>query len=282
MDYLAEDRLWILSGVALYCLAFAVGLISLIRSRRHSRVAMFAIVAIGFVVHTAGLYLRGLRVGGCPLGNGFEIAQFLVWSLTLLYLVVGPAFRMSLLGLFTSGLAATLGAASWATPGLDAVVRSSIFGGNPWIELHAALAVFSYGAFGMLALTSAMFLLQSYSLRRKRTGRFYAFLPSIVQLEQMNVRLLLLGLVILTVSLAVGSVYWIQEPESVNGAKLLMTVSLWAAYAVAYGLRQRQVLIADSLAWSCIVLFCAALISLAPVNASRHSVVETVSRHSHG
>jgi ABC-type uncharacterized transport system permease subunit len=33
------------------------------------------------------------------------------------------------------------------------VRRTHIFGGNPWIELHAALAIFSYGVFGLLALT---------------------------------------------------------------------------------------------------------------------------------
>ena len=151
----------------------------------------YAAVVAGYLLQLVGLGLRGRAVGGCPLGNTFEIFQFTAWSAITLYLVVGVTFRKSLLGYFTSCLAAALTLVSLAIPAWDATRRTHIFGGNPWIELHAALALFSYGVFALLALTSLMFLLRNYSLKTKHLGGWFSFLPSILDLDHIGVRLLL-------------------------------------------------------------------------------------------
>ena len=65
-------------------------------------------LAAGYVAQMAGLALRGRAVHGCPLGNTFELFQFTAWSAITLYLVIGVTFRTSLLGYFTSCLAAAL------------------------------------------------------------------------------------------------------------------------------------------------------------------------------
>ena len=41
---------------------------------------------------------------------------------------------------------------SLAFPAWDGTRSNNLFGGNPWIEFHAALALFSYGVFALLAL----------------------------------------------------------------------------------------------------------------------------------
>src|SRR5204862_3137172 len=113
---------------------------------------------------------------------------------------VGVTFRSSLLGYFTSGLAAAITLVSLAIPPWDSALRTHIFGGNPWLELHAALAVFSYGVFGLLALTSLMFLLRNYSLKAKHLGGWFSFLPSILDLDHISVRLLAAGVTLLAAS----------------------------------------------------------------------------------
>ena len=266
-----SDRHWLWLAAACYLAGFALGTVSLLRGRRHSRAAMFATLATGFALQTLGLALRGRAVKGCPLGNTFELFQFTAWSSASLFLVVGTTFRVSLLGYFTAMLAAVLTGLSLAVGPWDATPRVHVFGTNPWIELHAALAVFSYGVFGLLALTSAMFLLRHYSLKSKHVGGWFSFLPSILDLDHIGVRLLGAGVALLTASLAVGAVYWLPHPETVNVAKLLATVVVWLAYAVALGLRLSGALPSRRLAWICVVLFGAALLSLAPVNSSRHS-----------
>jgi HemX protein len=275
------DRTWLWAAAGFYFAGFALGTIALLRHGRPSGGANYALIAVGYILQLIGLGVRGRAVGGCPLGNQFEFFQFTAWSAITLYLFVGVTFRNSLLGYFTSSLTAALTIVSLSIPAWDATRRTHIFGSNPWIELHAALAVFSYGVFALLALTSILFLLRNHSLKSKRLGGWFSFLPSILDLDHIGVRLLAAGVAILMVSLAVGSVYWVQDMASVNLTKLLVTVFIGVAYAAALTLRLRGVLLANRFAWACLVLFVAALLSLGPVDRSRNPIVlraEEVSR----
>jgi ABC-type uncharacterized transport system permease subunit len=272
------DRTWLWFAAVFYFAGLVLGTLSILRQRHHSRAAMYFLISVGFCIQTFGLYLRGLAVKGCPIGNTFEIFQFTAWSATALYLVIGATFRLSLLGYFTSCLAATLTVLSLAFPSFDAVRRVGIFP-NAWIEFHAALAIFSYGVFGLLALTAIMYLLQVYSLKNQRLSGLFSFLPSILDLDQINLRLLKAGLFLMTASLAVGSVYWLRDTSSVNAPKLIITIAVWLAYVVTYGLRLLNRLIAKRFAWTCIFFFVAALFSLWPVNSSRQPLAPEPAPH---
>ena len=265
-----SDRTWLWFAAECYLAGLLLGTWSLLRGGRQSSVLLNTVITVGYLAQFVGLGLRGRAVGGCPLGNTLEIFQFTAWSAITLYLIVGVTFRLSLLGYFTSCLAATLTLVSLAIPAWDATRRAHIFGGNAWIELHAALAQFSYGVFALLALTSLMFLLRNYSLKSKQPGGRFTFLPSIFDLDQMSVRLLVIGVVLLTASLVLGSVYWLRDLRSVNLTKLFLTVSVWVAYAVVLGLRLRGRLLAQRFAWAGIILFGAALLSVLAIESSRH------------
>jgi len=270
MFALLTDRQWLWIAAGCYLAGFLFGTISLLRHRQHSRVAMYAIIVAGYLFQTLGLFLRGRAMGGCPLGNKFEIFQFTAWSATTLYLVIGPTFRLSLLGYFTAGLATMVTMVSLAVPVWDAVRRTAISGLNPWIAMHAALAMFSYGVFALLALTSAMFLFRNYSLKAKHPGGWFQFLPSILDLDHMSVRLLGAGVTIMTVALGVGWVYWRSQGAEVDHLKLLAVVGVWCAYALTLGLRRSGRVIGKRFAWIGVGLFAAALLSLLAVDRSRH------------
>ncbi len=266
------DRTWIWFAAGFYLAGLLLGTVSLLRGSRQSGAAINLIIGIGYVLQVIGLYVRGRSDGGCPLGNTFEIFQFTAWSAITLYLVVGVTFRSSLLGYFTSCLAAVLTVTSLAIPAWDATRRTRIFGGNPWIELHASLALFSYGVFGLLALTALMLVLRNYSLKSKNLGGWFSFLPPILDLDHISVRLLITGVVLLTASLLGGTFYWLRDTSTVDPAKLLTTIAVWAAYLIALALRLRGHLLAKRFAWTCFALFCGALISLGAVDSSRHPV----------
>ena len=132
-----------------------------------------------------------------------------------------------------------------------------------------AQALFSYGVFALLALTSVMYLLQNFYLKQRRQPAMFGYLPSIVQLDTTNFRLLVFGIGILSTSLLVGGHYFRADPESVNKAKLGVTIFIWGAYLSVLILRWRERLITRRFAWVCIILFVVALASLGPVNRSR-------------
>ncbi len=278
MSSLPTDRALLWLGALLYLAGFVAGLLALARrsAAPAPRAVLNSLLVAGWGAQMAGLYVRGLASGGCPLGNTFEIVQFVAWSAMVLYFFVGTAFRISLLGLFTAGYAAALALISLVIPAWDATHGQKIFGSNPWIELHAALAVFSYGVFGLLALTSVMQLLQNWSLKHKRLNGLFWFLPSVVQLDQINTRMLSLGVLLLTFSLGVGAVWWLRDTASVNLPKLVVTVGVWAVYLIVLLLRWRARLVSVRFAWVCLVMFLLALLSLGPVNSSRqHEVILT-------
>jgi len=238
---------------------------------------MLGLMGVGWLVQTWAMGQRGEMIGGCPLGNVFELFQFVVWSLVLLYFLVGPAFRMSLLGFFAAALAAVLGVGSLLVPRWDQAYRVTerLFGTDPLVELHASLAVFSYGVFGLLAMVGCMYFIQHWGLKHRKSEGIFELLPSIVQMDQIAYRMLVIGLVVLTFSFGCGIVIYFQGELAVSVMKLVVTGGVWGAYLFLLLLRWREIYVGLPFARWCIFLFAVALLSLWPVDADNKAEPET-------
>ncbi|MGB0258034.1 MAG: cytochrome C assembly family protein [Coraliomargarita sp.] len=263
------DRSALAIGTLIYLGAFVYGLLALLMRKSYPRTAMFALLCGGFAFQMLGLNLRGMEVKGCPLGNSFEIAQFICWSFVLLYFIIGPVFRLRLLGFFTAGLAAALSGISLLIPAWDRDYPPGIFGGNPWIELHAALAIFSYGVFAIVALVSVMFLIQQHGLKKKQFKGIYQYLPSVQQLDTIGYRLLITGVGCLSAALLFGAVFWLENLDRVPVFKLSVTCLVWLGYLTVVVLRVQNKLVTRRHAIASIVLFIFALLSLWPIESAR-------------
>jgi len=270
-ELVLTDRVAFATGAGIYAVAFLLGLVMLLLRKPYSRPIMFALLTGGFLIQTLGLNLRGAEIKACPLGNTFEIAQFIAWSLVLLFFIIGPAFKLRLLGFFTAGLAALIAGTALLIPGWDEPYPPGIFGGNPWIELHAALAIFSYGVFAILALVSVMFLIQQHGLKKKQFKGVYQYLPSVQQLDLMAKRLMLTGLIVLTAALLFGAVFWINNHDLVPVFKLTATCLIWLGYLVVVVLRIQKKLVTRRHAIASIILFILAMASLWPVQTAREN-----------
>ena len=116
------------------------------------REAPFIAISFGFIIHTAcSLFQRF----GCTrlLGNTLERFQFVLWSLILAFLILRLLWRLDLLGSFCAGLSFFAGWLSLLFPNLDSKYwllenYQKLFS-NPWVELHASIAIFSYGIFSL-------------------------------------------------------------------------------------------------------------------------------------
>jgi ABC-type uncharacterized transport system permease subunit len=276
----ARDLLWL--AAILYGAALVTGFAFASRVERVlSKWVPFVLILAGFIAQTQALGARGELVKGCPLGNGMERIQFILWSVVLGYLIIRVLFRLNLLGSFAAGLASLGGALSLLAPSLDGKYwekegYDGIFS-NHWVELHASVAIFSYGIFALLAVVSVMYLIQQNALRTKSRGALAPFLPSIHQLETAGARLLLVGSVFLTGSIVVGSLDWTRSPESVSLAKVGLTVALWLAYCALWYLHFRQKLYGKKFAKACISLFVVAILSLGVVRSSAEPSVAPTS-----
>lgn len=272
-DIAMTDRNAFMVAAAIYGAAFLYGLIVLLGKRAYSRAVMFALLVGGFLIQTLGLNLRGAAIKACPLGNPFEIAQFLAWSLILLFFIIGPAFRLRLLGFFTAGLTTVLAGGAFLLPSWDRAYPPGIFGGNPWIELHASLAIFSYGVFAILSLVSMMFLIQQRGLKKKQFKGVYQYLPSVQKLDLMAKRLLITGVIVLSASLIFGAVFWIENSKLVSVFKLTATCLVWLGYLTVFILRLQKKLVTRRHALASIGLFALAMASLWPVQSAHDTEI---------
>jgi HemX protein len=219
------ERGMLLASTFCFLLGFAYTMYAL--GARHYRKSRFNFGAIfcGCLFQTAFLFQRGHALGRCPLTNLFEVFIFLSWSIVLLYLVVGTAYRLSLLGFFTSPLVFILQTVALLLPiDTPAVLKSAH--PNPWLELHAAVSVIAYGAFALACVAGVMYLVQERQLKTHHIRSIFYQLPPIHDLAVAITRLLLAGFVLLTGGLLAG--FLVGQPL----VKIALGVGVWVVYGV--------------------------------------------------
>src|SRR5436190_17891289 len=123
----------------------------------------FVMVLLGFALQTGFLTLRGRALGRCPITNLFEVLTFLAWSIALIYMVIGPAYRLSLMGCFTAPVVCLLQSIALLAP-VDQPHVLHITP-NPWLEFHASICLIAYGAFALACIAGVMYLVQERQLK---------------------------------------------------------------------------------------------------------------------
>lgn len=216
-----NDRLFIWLALACYALRGAMTF-----RRETSKLNYFAMLT-GFALHTVFLYLRGQQVQRCPLTNSFEITIFIAWAAVLFYLLIGPAYRVSFLGAFTTPLALSLGLI--ALLGLNDAPRVEPLSHNAWVDFHAAIAILAYGAFGLAFVAGIMYLVQERQLKTRKLSSTFLLLPAIEQLDVINYRLILLGFVMLTAGMIGGFVSY-RIVGHWETPKIVWAVIVWLVY----------------------------------------------------
>ena len=220
------DRMLLILSTLAFLGALGHALASLRRgtwrdSRRH-----WMPMAAGLLLQTGFLYLRGQAHGRCPLTNLFEVLIFIGWAIVLIYFVVGANFRLSLLGMFTAPMIALLQIISLALP-IDTAGSAPRLEHNAWRELHSAVSLIAYAAFAMACVTGVMYLVQERMLKRHHIHGLFFQLPPIHELARAIMRMVLCGVLLLSVGLACS---WpLHTP--VTDIKLVSAWVVWALYA---------------------------------------------------
>jgi ABC-type transport system involved in cytochrome c biogenesis permease subunit len=219
--------------------------------------ANYLAMLCGFALHTAFLIERGQAMGRCPLTNLFETQIFVAWAAVLFYLVVGPAYRVSFLGAFTAPLVLAICLAALVAgidvPGAEPLARS------PWVEFHAAMAIVAYGAFALAFVAGAMYLMQERQLKTRRLGPAFLQMPSIEQLDQINLRLILLGFAMLSVGMIGGFISYRIVGHWAT-AKIVWAITVWLVYAallaarLGWSVRGRRVAVISMLSFAFVLV----------------------------
>ena len=213
----------------------------------------FLAVGLGFIFQTAFLSVRGHALGRCPITNLFEVIIFVAWSAALFYLVVGPAYRLSLMGAFTAPLVVVLQLIALLAP-IDHPHRARL-PVNSWLEFHASMSLVAYGAFALACIAGVMYLVQERQLKTHHLHSLFYHLPPLTDLFSAIVRLLWWGFVLYTLGLISG--FFVGEP--LPWTQIVCATGVWILYALILQGRYLRWFAPKRVAALCIIGFSAAL-----------------------
>lgn len=242
---------WLLVTATLLALIGGVwGMIAVHRGYRSRWTT--AVMLLVLLCQLGFLGMRGEARAACPLADRGEILVFLSWSLTLFYLLVGPTYRISLLGVFTAPVVVVFQSIA-LMPGVLEANPQEVAGGNAWHETHAATSVLAYGALALAAVAGVMFLVLDRQLKEQhlKSGLFRN-LPPVRELLVSLERLLWMGGVLLTIGILAG---FIMPHDNAALGHLIAAVAVWIGYAVLLGVKTVRGLTGRRLSLATMLLF---------------------------
>lgn len=248
------DRWFLIASTLLAAVAGGRGLLIL----RHGNKSHWTVWwMIGVLLCQMGyLAVRGEMRGACPLRSIAEISVFLAWSLTVFYLLVGPVYRISLLGVFTAPVVVIFqGLAllpAWLDPTPERITNTTF-----WGETHSAMSVLAYGALALAAVAGVMFLVLDRQLKEHHLkGGLFRNLPPVRELLVSLERLLWLGMVLLSAGVVAGLL--MPHGEGAMG-HLIAAVAVWTGYVVMMVVKRVRGITGRKFAFGAVALFVVSL-----------------------
>jgi ABC-type uncharacterized transport system permease subunit len=214
------------AAVLLYAGAEALAIASLIRPRGPALAP--ALLAGGLVLQFLDLHVSARALGSVPYRTLAGSMSLFGWMLGITYLAlllrhreraVGP-FLIPFVLLFS--VAGLLVSETLARPA--AGMRGVIF------ALHVTSAMLAYAAFTLSFVLSILYLIQNRQIRRARTGVLFSRLPALDVLGRMNRTTVSIGLVVLLVSVVLGTVWAREVWTQVADPKLVWAITTLLVY----------------------------------------------------
>jgi ABC-type uncharacterized transport system permease subunit len=221
-----NDRLWLVLATLGYLASASWGFYALGARRPLGDRTTFSLIFGAFVLHTILLHQRGEAIGHCPITNLFETLAFFSWSLVLTYLVVGQAYRMSILGAFTAPVVFLINFFALVAP-ID--VPSALPPLGWQLELHATLALLGLGVLGIAALAGLTYLIQERQLKRRSLTAWFYSLPNVGRLERVQQKVLVWGFAIFSAGAVLG--FFIPHQHAEDWVKIVWSAVVWLLYA---------------------------------------------------
>lgn len=100
------------------------------------------------------------------------------------------------------------------------------------LETHILLSIISYSILSIAAVQSLLLYIQDYHLHSKNPSGFISALPSLETMENLLFKMISLGFVLLTVSLASGIPYLEDIQQQHLTHKIILSSIAWIVFAV--------------------------------------------------
>ncbi|MGH3028738.1 MAG: hypothetical protein ACRDMW_09290, partial [Gaiellaceae bacterium] len=188
------------------------------RPGRAGRLATWG-VRLGWLAQTALIAALFAGSGGFPWDTWAGTLNLFVWLVVGIYLVWGCRARYALLGLTIMPLAAGLLLASWlAGAGAGSSSGAAAYS-TPFLVFHVGLVLAAFAGLTLAAAMSGLYLYEERRLKRRRPASLLGRMPSLVTLDTLAARTVLVSLPALATGVGLGLV---RLRESGGGFDALM------------------------------------------------------------
>lgn len=238
------------------------------------RFAILATLALAaaWLGNTASILLRWVEsyqmgMGHAPLSNLFESLVFFAWTIALIGLFLEWRYRDRSLGVFTTPLAFLALAYASLSPGISDRIQPLIPAlKSNWLIAHVITCFIGYASFAVAVGVSLMYLIREGA--SGTPGSLPDRLPPAGLLDELNHRLVLFGLLFLTVGIITGAVwanqawgrYWGWDPKET------WSLITWFIYAALLHFRLMRGWHGKRIAYLAIAGFMAVLFTYFGVN----------------
>ena len=207
------------AALAFYSLGVLASVSVFISRRKNLLPAIPGLTLAGFVIHFAGIVMRGVEQGGFPATNLREIIFLLAWTAISVYLLAHFRLRIEVVGIVILPLVVVLMLATLlipqAAPGVDAAAGRLPDGVEKAIRIiHIIPAVLGVSALFLTFATSLIYLIQERALKAHRPAKFLLKLPSLEGCEKLGHQSLTWGFSLLTFVVITGVVTAGYAPHS--------------------------------------------------------------------
>ncbi len=204
-----------------------------------ARGATSAVFVMAWLVHMAAIAQRWVAIGALPLTSQGEYLLALGGAVMTLHLVVWFGWKVHAAGLVLPPLAliCCLAASRLMTAGEVAAHSSP----RPLFLIHTTVSTLGMATLCVALTMSVIYLIHDRALKRRRTLKILARLPSLDRCDQIGFHALLLGFVLLSIGIGTGFVVntAVYQQFFVFGVKQILPLAAWLVFAGVLAARSR-------------------------------------------
>ena len=232
------------------------------------------LLLLAALTHTFAIGMQTMEVRHVPFANPSRAVSTFVWLLALSYLYLEITAEERAMGVFISPILFGLQLIPALYPGVenaDPVLDS------PWFWVHVASLLFAYASFALAGALGVTYMLQFKEIKKKHLGYFYTRLPSLLTLDAMNLRAVMVGWACLTIGVVVGLIWTAQARQatpsdpnllamSVGDPKVFIALVTWVIYSFALVSRRTLGWSGRRAAWLSALGFVVVLLNFLPIS----------------
>lgn len=186
------------------------------------------------ILHCLSIVFRIMALKMMPLGTIFDAFSFLSFSIVVVYFFIELTIRNKSTGLFILSFAFFFETVAifhykWG-------VQHNEILSHPIFAIHAGMTIMGYTSLSLSAIYALLYIIQDKNMKRKKFSNLAMQLPPVTYLENMSIRSVFIGIMIMGIGLTLGHLqahymfgkYWFSDP------KVIVTDLIFIFYLVGY------------------------------------------------